>query len=127
MRNRIVPAAALAALLLALVAALAATPATATDAMATATGLACTACHDKPGSKLLTSKGKYYELMGDLEGYDQLHAAFKDCMACHVAKPGSKKLTAEGKKFADLVKNMEGLRAWLATAHPTAPEAPETP
>lgn len=127
MRNRIASVAAFAALALGLLATLASGPATATDEMATTTGLACTACHDKPGSKLLTGKGKYYELMGSLEGYDQLHAAFKDCMACHIAKPGSKKLTAEGRKFAALVEDMAGLRAWLATEHPTAPQAPNKP
>ena len=97
-------------------------PAAATDAMAKSTQLACTACHDKPGSKLLTAKGKYFETMGSLEGYEALEVAFKDCTACHVTKPGSARLTAKGKEFASLVKDMKGLSEWLKTAHPVAPE-----
>lgn len=97
-------------------------PAAATEAMAKSTALACTACHDKPGSKLLTAKGKYFETMGTLDGYDALEVAFKDCTACHVTKPGSAKLTAKGKEFAGLVKDMKGLAEWLKTAHPAAPE-----
>ena len=54
-------------------------PAAATEAMGKSTALACTACHDKPGSKLLTAKGKYFETMGSLEGYEALEVAFKDC------------------------------------------------
>lgn len=100
---------------------LAATPAVATDAMAKSTALACTACHDKPGSKLLTAKGKYFETMGTLEGFEALQVAFQDCTACHVAKPGSSKLTAKGKEFAGLVKDMKGLAEWLKSAHPAPP------
>lgn len=96
-------------------------PLAATGPVAKSTGLACTACHDKPGSKLLTDQGKYYELMGSLDGFAGLEATFQACTKCHVAKPGSKKMTAEGKKFAELVKDMQGLRDWLAKQHPKPP------
>ena len=62
-------------------------------------GLSCTVCHDKPGSKLLTDQGKYYETMRTLAGFDELKATFGACTSCHVTKPGSKKLTAKGKEF----------------------------
>ena len=95
----------------------------ASDAIAQQTKLNCTACHDKPGSKLLTDKGKYYELMGNLDGFEQLERTFQSCTACHVARPGSTKLTAQGRKFADLVEDMRGLRDYLAEQHPTKPAA----
>lgn len=78
----------------------------------------CTACHDKPGSKLLTDKGLYYESMGTLDGFDSLQGSFGRCTSCHVKKPGSEKLTGEGKKMADLVDNMQELKKWLAENHP---------
>ncbi|QQR75055.1 MAG: hypothetical protein IPJ17_05595 [Holophagales bacterium] len=118
------PTIALAVALLAAATLLPAHPAAATDAMAKSTQLACTACHDKPGSKLLTAKGKYFETMGSLDGYEALEVAFKDCTACHVAKPGSSKLTAKGKEFAGLVKDMKGLAEWLKSAHPAKPARP---
>ena len=122
MRNKITAVSVTLALaLLAIAFLLPAAPAVATDAMAKSTSLACTACHDKPGSKLLTSKGKYFETMGTLEGFDALQVAFQDCTACHVAKPGSAKLTAKGKEFAGLVKDMKGLAEWLKSAHPAPP------
>ena len=113
---------------LALVLAIAATlvlasiPASSTPAMGEAEALTCTACHDKPGSKLLTDKGKYYELMGSFEGLEDLEKAFASCTDCHVKKPGSKKLTRQGKKFNSSIQNMEGLREWLKTAHPEEPK-----
>ena len=42
-------------------------------------GLSCTACHDKPGSKLLTDQGKYYETMRTLAGFEDLKATFGAC------------------------------------------------
>lgn len=112
------------ALVLAIAAALvlSSIPASSTPAIGETEGLTCTACHDKPGSKLLTDKGKYYELMGSLEGFEELEKAFSSCTDCHVKKPGSKKLTRQGKKFNSSIKNMEGLREWLKTAHPQEPE-----
>ena len=80
----------------------------------------CTACHDKPGSKLLTDQGLYYEMMGDLDGFDNLEGSFGRCTACHAKKPGSDKLTGEGKKMADLVNSMEELKKWLEENHPEA-------
>ncbi|HBL29770.1 MAG TPA: hypothetical protein DD490_23285, partial [Acidobacteria bacterium] len=56
-------------------AALAATlgaPAQASNQIAEDTGLTCTVCHDKPGSRRLTDKGKYFEATRTLDGYEQL-------------------------------------------------------
>jgi cytochrome c553 len=88
--------------------------------IATKTDQRCTACHDKPGSKLLTDMGLYYEMMGSLDGFDNLKGSFGRCTACHAKKPGSDKLTAEGKKMADLVDSMEELKKWLEENHPEA-------
>lgn len=92
----------------------------ATEALAKKESLQCTACHDKPGSKLLTDKGKYYESMRSLGGYDELKSTFGACTSCHVSRPGSKKLTRQGRQFRDLVRDMEGLRAWMKQHHPVA-------
>ncbi len=86
-------------------------------------GLACTVCHDKPGSKLLTDQGKYFETMRTLTGFEELKATFGACTSCHVTKPGSKKLTAKGKEFRDMVHDMEGLGAWMKEHHPAPPPA----
>jgi cytochrome c553 len=106
-------------LLLALVltVALGSGPAQASNEIAKKEGLACTVCHDKPGSRLLTDQGKYYETLGSLEGYDQV-TAFAECTGCHVRKPGSHKLTATGKRFAEAVHDMAGLKKWLAENPP---------
>lgn len=106
-------------LLLAIVltAALGSGPALASNEIAEREGLTCTVCHDKPGSRLLTDQGKYYEAMGTLDGYHQV-VAFAQCTGCHVRKPGSHKLTATGKRFAEAVRDMEGLRKWLEENHP---------
>ena len=95
-----------------------AAPALATEAIGKATDLACTACHDKAGSRLLTDRGKFFETMGSLEGYDQLSTTFGRCTSCHVRKPGSPKLTKEGKRLAEVVDNMAELRKWLDERHP---------
>lgn len=112
-------------ILIALLAALAVTaapgPLAASNQIAKETGLVCTACHDKPGSKLLTDRGKYYELMGSLDGFDQLTGTFGRCTFCHVRKPGSDKLTREGRKLAEVAGSMEELRQWLAETHPQPP------
>jgi hypothetical protein len=81
-------------------------------------GVSCTVCHDKPGSKLLTDQGKYYETMRTLAGFEELKATFGACTSCHVTKPGSQKLTAKGKEFRDMVQDMEGLGAWMQEHHP---------
>ena len=91
----------------------------ATDQIAKDTGLKCTACHDKAGSRLLTDQGKYFESMGTLDGFDDLSATFGKCTTCHVRKPGSNKLTKQGKRFADVVGGMDELREWLDESHPT--------
>ena len=91
----------------------------ASEAIAKAEGdLTCTVCHDKPGSKLYTDKGKYYELTGSLEGYDAIIAVFQKCTTCHVRKPGSKKLTPEGRRFARVMDDMNDLRSWVLSSHP---------
>ncbi len=97
----------------------------ASNATAKREGLSCTACHDKPGSKLLTSEGKYYELMRTLDGYQELMAEFGSCTSCHVRKPGSKKLTENGKRFLWMMEDMSGLKSWLEDLHPIAPAEPE--
>jgi hypothetical protein len=93
------------------------------DKLAEQEKLACTVCHDKPGSKLLTDKGKYYESARTLAGFDEIQANFGACTTCHVAKPGSKKLTRQGKQFQELVGNMEGLKAWMKEHHPAPPKS----
>jgi cytochrome c553 len=96
--------------------------ATATKALAQQEDLTCTSCHDKPGSKLLTDKGKYFELMGSLDGYDQIQTQFEKCTTCHVSKPGSEKLTKTGKKYQWVAGDMAGLQIWLMDQHPTPAE-----
>jgi hypothetical protein len=90
----------------------------ASNAIAHSEGLTCTVCHDKPGSKLLTDRGKYYEAVGTLDGYDRVHYAFGSCTSCHVRKPGSTKLTRTGQEFAAVVHDMRGLKQFLDQHHP---------
>lgn len=90
----------------------------ASNEIAEAEGLACTACHDKPGSKLYTDKGKYYEAVGTLEGYDEILTSFSACTSCHVRKPGSSKLTSRGRLFARVMNDMDELRRWVLASHP---------
>ncbi len=92
----------------------------ASEGIAKTEDLVCTACHDKPGSKLLTDRGKYYELMGSQEGFAEVKSSFARCTYCHARKPGARKLTKEGKGFATLVGDMEGLLAWMRDQHPAA-------
>ncbi len=122
-RAHVVAAAALAAC----AALFAATVASGTEKMAKSERLECGACHDKPGSKLLTDRGKYYETMGTVEGFDELAATFGRCTSCHVKKPGSLKLTAKGKQFQELAGDMQGLADWMSAHHPLAPVAPAAP
>ena len=98
-------------------------------------GIKCTVCHDKPGSRLLTNQGLYYQQLGSLKGYDDV-VAFGDCASCHEQRPGSKKLTPTGRRFLSVVKDMKGLRKWLEDNHPgmepkpaqaPKPAAPVTP
>ncbi len=98
-----------------------------TQTLAKDTALACGSCHDKPGSKLLTDKGKYYELMRTTQGFDQLKATFGACTSCHVAKPGSQRLTRRGQAFQLMVIDMEGLREWMQVHHPAGPEKASAP
>lgn len=98
-----------------------AAPATATPAMGQAEGQVCTVCHDKPGSKLLTDRGKYYETMWTLEGYDEIEGAFGACTSCHVKKPGSKRLTRQGRRVSLVLRDMQELKAWVMARHPELP------
>jgi formate-dependent nitrite reductase cytochrome c552 subunit len=71
-------------------------PVPANQDMAVKENLKCAVCHDKAGSKLLTSKGKFYEFKGTLAGYDDLVRQHKKCTSCHSKEPGNLKLTAKG-------------------------------
>ncbi|KAB2967699.1 MAG: hypothetical protein F9K18_03940 [Thermoanaerobaculia bacterium] len=102
-------------------AALLAPGARATEKIGAQEKVACTVCHDKPGSRLLTDKGKFYETARTLAGFEDLKANFGACTACHVARPGSKKLTRQGKQFQELVGDMKGLEAWMKEHHPAVP------
>ncbi len=97
----------------------------ATEDLAESSGLACTACHDKEGSKRLNDQGKYFELMRSMDGYADLEASFGKCTFCHRRKPGSKKLTRAGKGFANALDNMEALVEWVKVRHPGWPRAGE--
>ena len=114
-----------AAATLGLAALLTASLASGTEALGRQEALECTACHDKPGSKLLTDQGKYYETLRTLDGYAELKSTFGKCTQCHVAKPGSQKLTKEGKRFQEMVKDMAGLGEWMQQHHPAAPPKTE--
>jgi hypothetical protein len=96
----------------------AASPALASKAIAEAEDLVCTSCHDKPGSKLLTDRGKYYEHMGSLDGFDDLSAEVGRCTHCHQRKPGSEKLTPAGRRYRWLFGDMKGIRDILMGDHP---------
>lgn len=97
------------------------TAAAASEKLAQDTGKSCTACHDKPGSKLLTDPGKYFETTRSFEGYDRLRESFGQCTACHVRRPGSKKLTKKGQQFAEFARDMAGVRKAMADGHPAVP------
>ncbi len=94
----------------------------ATEELGRTEDLTCTVCHDKPGSKLLTDKGKYYELMRSMDGFADLETSFGQCTFCHRRKPGSKKLTRAGKGFAAVLGGMEALVEWVQEHHPGWPE-----
>lgn len=105
--------------LLAFAAVLTASEAMASEEIAEAEGgIACTVCHDKPGSKLYTDEGKYYEATGSLEGFEEVVTAFRACTTCHVKKPGSEKFTAQGRRFVGVMRDMTELRDWAMKAHP---------
>ena len=99
----------------------------ATEELARTEDLTCTVCHDKPGSKLLTDRGKYYELMRSMDGFAELETSFGQCTFCHRRKPGSKKLTRAGKGFATILGGMEGLIEWVQERHPGWPEESSEP
>jgi hypothetical protein len=89
----------------------------ATEKYAQKEDVECTVCHKKAGGKKLTDKGKYYEALHTLNGYDKLTEKFGNCLYCHKRKPGSKRLTKEGKRVREIVKNMDGLFEWLKEGH----------
>ena len=92
----------------------------ANEKIARETGQNCVACHDKPGSKLLTDQGKYFETTHTLDGFAEVKASFGRCTSCHVRKPGSKKLTSRGRQMAELSKaeDMTALKEWVKENHP---------
>lgn len=90
----------------------------ANERIAKDTGRSCTTCHDKPGSKLLTDAGMYFESQRSLEGYEVVTEGFGKCTNCHARKPGSRKFTARGRQFSGLVKDMPELRQWMKEGHP---------
>lgn len=110
-----------AAILAAAILASVVTLAVASEKLAHDTGKTCTACHDKPGSKLLTDEGKYFETTRSFDGYAQLRESFGKCTACHVRRPGSHRLTKKGQQFAELAKDMAGIRKLMAESHPRTP------
>lgn len=89
----------------------------ASNAIAEREQMQCTSCHDKPGSRLLTDEGKYYEAVGTLDGFADVGAVFGECTSCHDTKPGSLQLTTTGKRFRRLVGDMDGLRELLESEH----------
>jgi hypothetical protein len=103
----------------------AAQPAAATEKLAQDSHVACTTCHDKPGSRLLTDQGKYFELMRSFDGFTEIQATMGACTTCHVRKPGSHKLTGKGKQFRETVQSMPGLRDFVMKSHPKAQAAPQ--
>lgn len=105
---------------------LAASPLAASPPIAEQESLTCTVCHDKPGSRLMTDRGKYYEARGTLEGYDDLVALFGQCTTCHDTRPGATDLTETGECFLRVVNDMEGLETWMKVAHPVGPLDQET-
>ena len=100
----------------------AAAPTAASNTIAKETGQACTVCHDKPGSRLLTSEGKFFEVTRSLDGYEEFTASYGSCTNCHLRKPGSQKLTKEGRLMLDLGKDMEALKKWVLEMHPAETE-----
>jgi len=98
--------------------AIAAGLAVASEEIAEREELECAECHEPPESETLNDKGKYYELMGSLDGFDEVAAAFEQCTYCHVGEAGSSELTPKGQTFAFAVMDMEGLRQWLRSEHP---------
>lgn len=86
-------------------------PAIATEELGKTEGIKCKVCHDKPGSRLLTDKGKYFEYKRTFEGYDQLLRKFKKCTLCHVQEPGNPKLTHSGLELKHREVTMDHLSA----------------
>lgn len=106
---------------------LAQAPAFASKKLAAQTGEKCLTCHDKPGSRLLTDAGKYFETARTLDGYSEIKENFGKCTLCHVRKPGSHRLTAKGREFAGVMRDMRDLGTWVKQNHPTAPATPAKP
>jgi cytochrome c553 len=95
-----------------------AAPTRASEKLAADTGLKCTSCHDKPGSKLLTDRGKFFEMRRSIEGFDAIRSSFGRCTSCHARTPGSARLTKKGRQMSEMVKDMAELQQWLKENHP---------
>lgn len=96
-------------------------PSLASQEIAAKEGLDCTSCHRKPSGRKLNDRGKFYELVRSMEGYDELEERFERCTTCHARKAGSKKLTREGERYRWMMQDMEGIRLWLMSRHPKPP------
>ena len=80
----------------------------------------CSVCHVDVETDLLTDRGKYYQMMRTLEGYEAVLERFGECTYCHVKEAGSLAMTDEGQRFKWMMEDMKGLKAWLAERHPKA-------
>lgn len=81
-------------------------------------GLECAICHDDPEIAKLSDRGRYFQYMRTLEGYELVVQQFGRCTYCHVKDPGSLDLTKDGYRFRWMMEDMEGLRVWLEENHP---------
>jgi len=91
--------------------------------------LACDVCHVDPEADQLTDRGRYFEYLRTLEGYEAVIERFGRCIFCHVQEAGSEEFTQEGMRFRWMMDNMQGLKTWLDEnhPHPTEEEEPDPP
>ena len=82
-------------------------------------GLECQVCHADQGTELLTDQGRYFQYMGNLDGFGPVMERFGSCIYCHVQEADSVDLTREGYRFRWMMEDMEGLKAWLEENHPS--------
>lgn len=93
-------------------------PTSATETIAAAEGgLECALCHDGEEAASLGDRGKYYEAVRTLEGFEELEERFQECTYCHVQEPGSLELTEKGRRYHWMMEDMEGIREWLMERH----------
>lgn len=109
-------------LILMILFALGGVPGWASEETAEQENLKCQVCHPEQGVELLTDKGRYFQYMGSLDGFDPVMEKFGSCVYCHVQEVDSVKLTREGQRFRWMMEDMDGLRAWLEENHPKPEE-----